>query len=130
MSTDHLISTKQVSEESGATYRQLTYWMQLDVIPHDLLPRRGRGSGNHARWSPKAIPVMYVLHRLQTDGIRIDVRLLGYVATTLTRLAPADWPDWLPIPGAPHLAVAARRLLADYGTAHPESFAALLPGAA
>lgn len=53
-----MLSSKQVCELGGCTYRQLDYWARLGWITPEV---QAEGSGTQRRWSPQAVDIVRVL---------------------------------------------------------------------
>lgn len=54
-------TTTEVTEMTGASYRQLDYWCRCGLVPGQ--PAYGTGSGNRRRWNDKQIDEVLLLIR-------------------------------------------------------------------
>lgn len=72
-STVARISSEQVVELSGATYRQIHYWVRLGYLRPE---NTGRGSGHPFSWPEEEISVAARIVRLLELGFLLDAAVL------------------------------------------------------
>lgn len=76
MVTVPVVTSFEVCDEVGCTYRQLDYWIRLGLIK-PLQP--ARGSGTARRFTARDVAHVHVLHQLQTlaPGNRHNQRFMA-----------------------------------------------------
>lgn len=76
MNTDHLITTTQLANATGATYRKVERWARSGVIEP---AQHAAGSGHHHLYHPNLIPIVTTLNH-------ISEALHGAATLTVLRL--------------------------------------------
>lgn len=66
--TTATLSTSEVADEVGASYRQIDYWMRIGVLPVEDPASRAPGCGNRRRWTRQQVDQVKVAKRLYDHG--------------------------------------------------------------
>jgi len=64
LSNEFVLTTQQVCDKTGVTYRQLDYWERADLFVEFCTP--AGGSGTHRRWKSSVLPIVIVLGELSS----------------------------------------------------------------
>jgi DNA-binding transcriptional MerR regulator len=84
-------TTNEASRISGASARQIDYWLRTGLVPDGSRDRTG--SGHYRRWSRDDIVLLTVLARLRGCGVALS--MLESAAATVTNDPNVDTLDVL-----------------------------------
>jgi DNA-binding transcriptional MerR regulator len=82
-----MLSSSEVCDLAGISYRQLDYWTRTGHAPGES--RRRTGSGNRRRWSERQAAVLAVMARLVETGARPSE--CAEVVAYLMKLPAPEW---------------------------------------
>ena len=86
MQGSDVLTSRQVCDEAGISYRQLDYWSRQGVLGDD---NRDRGSGNKRRWTRRQAVTLAVVGRFVELGARPSE--LGELVAFLNDLPGDEW---------------------------------------
>lgn len=87
MRQGELLTSTEVCDQAGITYRQLDYWTRLEAVTDEA---GAKGSGSRRRWTRRQAAVLAVLAKLVALGSRPSQ--LSEVTAVLMDLPTGDWP--------------------------------------
>ncbi len=89
MSPDPGYSSSQVCVLTGATYRQLDYWVRTGILRPEFV--EAHGSGTQRRFAPEQVRLVRLIIRLRELGLGHDA--LVDAAARVDVAAHSDWRD-------------------------------------